>query len=125
MFPVQGGKYVIAVRSDGQYLGPTNLYPGSTEPAKPGDVILLFGTGFGPTDPATDFGQTFGGAPVTANTVTATIGGVPATVTFAGLIFPGEYQFNIVVPAVPSGDNLVVLTVKGVNSQPGAHLSVK
>jgi len=27
-----------------------------------------------------------------------TIGGVPATVQFSGLIYPGEWQLNVVVP---------------------------
>ena len=123
-FSAANGKYVAAVRSDGQYIGPTTLYSGATEPANVGDTLLLFGTGFGPTNPTTDFSQTFSGDPVTANTVTATIGGVPAPVSFAGLIYPGEYQFNVTVPSVPGGDNLVVLTVNGVSSQAGASLTV-
>jgi uncharacterized protein (TIGR03437 family) len=65
------------------------------------------------------------GAPPTANPVTATIGGVPATVQFAGLVTSGEYQFNILVPTVPTGDNLVVLKVGGVSTQPGAYLAVQ
>ena len=125
MFPPLAYKYVAAVRSDGQFLGPADLYPGVTVPAKAGDVILLYGTGFGPTDPTTDFGKTLDGAPPTANPVTATIGSVPATVQFAGLVTSGEYQFNILVPAVPSGDNLVVLKVGGVTTQPGAYLAVQ
>src|ERR1019366_3740974 len=72
MFSPLGQKYVAAVRSDGQFLGPANLYPGATVPAQAGDVILLYGTGFGPTNPTTNFGQTFTGAPPTANAVTAT-----------------------------------------------------
>ena len=125
MFSPQGGRYVAAVRIDGQYIGPTSLYAGLTVPAKSGDTLELYGTGFGPTSPATDFSQTFSGAPATVNTVTATIGGVPATVSFAGLVAPGEYQFNITVPAVPSGDNLVVLKVNGLTSQANAYLTVQ
>jgi uncharacterized protein (TIGR03437 family) len=128
MFSPLGQKYVAAVRaSDGQYIGPANLYPGLTVPAKAGDIVLLFGTGFGPTNPTTNFSQTFSGAPPTANTVTATIGGVAAAVSGSTgyLVYPGEYQFNIVVPSVPSGDNLVVLKVNGVTSQANAYLTVQ
>jgi uncharacterized protein (TIGR03437 family) len=125
MFDPLGRKYVAAERSDYQFLGPADLFPGFSVPAKAGDVILLFGTGFGPTNPTTDFGKTFTGVPLTANPVTATIGGVPAAVQFAGLLFPGEYQINILVPTVPTGDNLVVLKVGGVSTQPGAYLSVQ
>jgi len=127
MFSPQGQKYVAAVRVDGQFIGPTSLYSGLTVPAKVGDILQLYGTGFGPTNPATNFAQTFSGAPPTANTVTATIGGVAATVVGSTgyLVYPGEYQFDIVVPSVPSGDNLVVLKVNGVSSQANAYLTVQ
>lgn len=126
MFDPLGGKYVAAVRSDGQFLGPPNLYSGLTVPAKGGDTVLLFGTGFGPTNPAATIGQTVDGAPPTANTVTATIGGVPAPVLFAGLVAPGEYQFNVVVPSgLPPGDKLVVLSVGGVSTQASAYLTLQ
>jgi uncharacterized protein (TIGR03437 family) len=107
-------------------VGPANLYPGLTVPAQAGNLIELYGTGFGPTNPTTNFGQTFSGAPPTVNTVTCTIGGVPATVQFAGLVAPGEYQLNIVVPpGLPPGDNLLVLTVGGVTTQANAYLAVQ
>ena len=126
MFGPLGQKYVAAVRSDGQYIGPASLYPGLTVPAQAGNILQLYGTGFGPTNPATNFGQTFSGAPPTTNTVTCTIGGVHATVQFAGLVAPGEYQLNILVPpGLPSGDNLVVLTVGGVTTQANAYLTVQ
>jgi len=129
MFGPLGQKYVAAVLSGGQsiqYIGPTNLYPGLTVPAQAGNIIELYGTGFGPTKPTTDFSQTFSGAPPTANTVTCTIGGSPATVQFAGLVAPGEYQLNVLVPSgLPSGDNLVVLTVNGVTTQANAYLTVQ
>jgi uncharacterized protein (TIGR03437 family) len=96
-------------------------------PAKAGDVILLYGTGFGPTNPTTNFSQTFSGAPPTVNTVTATIGGVPAAVALGTgyLVYPGEYQFNITVPSGLTGDNLVVLKVNGLSTQANAYLTVQ
>ena len=132
MFDPLGQKYVAAVRSDGQFIGPTSLYPGvplgtgvGTVPAKAKDIVLLFGTGFGPTNPTTDFGQTFGGAPLPANTVTCTIGGVPANVV-AALVAPGEYQANVTVPSgLPSGDNLIVLRVGGVTTQANAYMAIQ
>ena len=44
----------------------------------------------------------------------------PATVYFAGLVTPGECQFNILVPGGLTGDNLVVLKVSGTSTQPNA-----
>jgi uncharacterized protein (TIGR03437 family) len=122
-----GQKYVAATHADGSYVGPTNLYPGLTTPVQPGETIVLYGTGFGPTTPSTNVGQTFSGAPLIPIPPSATIGGFFATVLWAGLVAPGEYQFNIVVPYGPqSGDNPVLLTVfGGPSSQPNAYLTVQ
>jgi uncharacterized protein (TIGR03437 family) len=43
------GGYAAATHVGGSLLGPTTLYPGSTTPAKPGETIVLYGNGFGPT----------------------------------------------------------------------------
>jgi len=57
--------------------------------------------------------------------VTVTIGNTPATVLFAGLVGPGLYQINVVVPpTLADGDHAVVASVAGVNSQSGALLKV-
>ena len=127
MFSPLGQKYAVAVRSDGALLGPPNLLGSAvaTVPAHPGDVILLYGTGFGPTKPAANLSTIVSGAPPTANTVTATIGGIPATVQYAGLVYAGDYQFNILVPNVPAGDNLLVLKVAGLTTQINAFLAVQ
>jgi uncharacterized protein (TIGR03437 family) len=36
-----------------------------------------------------------------------TIGGVPATVAFAGIVEAGLYQFNVVIPNAGSGDQIL------------------
>jgi uncharacterized protein (TIGR03437 family) len=88
-FSQQGGRYVAAVRADGLYLAPPNLISGLvTVPAKPGDTILLFGTGFGPTIPPSAIGQLIDPAPL-ANQVTVRIGGVAANTLFADIVSPG------------------------------------
>ena len=53
------------------------------------------------------------------------IGGLPAQVQFAGLISPGLYQLNIVVPsgAAPA-DDPIVLTYNGYATQSDAVLTV-
>jgi uncharacterized protein (TIGR03437 family) len=120
-------RYVAAVRSDGAFIGKTGLFGTTltTTPAKPGDVVLLFGTGFGPTNPAVEAGSVFNGAAPTANPVTMTIGGVNATVAFAGLSGAGLYQFNVTVPNVPDGDQPVVAQVGGVSTQSGALITIR
>jgi uncharacterized protein (TIGR03437 family) len=124
-FNPQGGKYVAAVRADGAYLAPANLITGlATVPAKPGDTILLFGTGFGPTTPPVQIGQVINSAPL-ANQVTVRIGGVAAITQFAGIVSPGLCQFNVVVPDVPNGDNAVSVEIGGSASQANAFLTIQ
>jgi uncharacterized protein (TIGR03437 family) len=64
----------------------------------------------------------------TANPVTATIGGVSASVQFAGLTpgFTGLYQVNLTIPGgvTPGDATALVLTVGGQVSQP-VTLAVK
>jgi uncharacterized protein (TIGR03437 family) len=111
------GTYIAATHADGSLLGPISLYPGSTTPAAPGETILLYGTGFGPTTPAIVNGQIQSGTAITNNAVTIQIGGVNVTPSFAGLSATGEYQFNVQVPAsAANGDIAVVATVGGVSS---------
>jgi uncharacterized protein (TIGR03437 family) len=93
-------------------------------PVRAGDTIVIYCTGLGEVNPPVPAGAV---APLTqlsrtVNAVTATIGGVPATVSFAGLS-PGSvglYQVNAVVPGgVAPGDRVeLVLTVAGQQSRP-------
>src|SRR4029077_16867702 len=81
-FVFNGGPYVAAPPAGGSFLGPTSLYPGLTTPAQPGETIVLYANGFGPTSSPVVSGSisqtgTLSPLPV------ITIGGAPATVTFA------------------------------------------
>jgi uncharacterized protein (TIGR03437 family) len=96
----------------------------TTVAAKPGDTILLYGTGFGSTTPASPAGQVTSPAPL-ANQVTLWIGGAATTTQYAGLVSPGLYQFNLVVPDVANGDQAVVAQIGGKATQTGAFLAVQ
>jgi len=86
-------------------------------------VIVLWGTGFGPATPPVAAGWIFSGASALANAVTATIGGQPAIVEFAGVVGAGLVQINVQIPAsINNGDAAVVLSVGGVETQPGNNL---
>ncbi len=90
-----------------------------------GDIVALFGTGFGPTNSTLGTGVVFTGAYPTANNVTVALDGSPAEVLWSGLVGPGLYQINVRVPAsLSDGDKTVVATVGGVNSPSGAKLKV-
>ncbi|MBI3667817.1 MAG: hypothetical protein HY236_16570 [Acidobacteria bacterium] len=75
-------------------LGPPGLFGTAvtTRPAKPGDIIILCRTSFGPTNAPVPSGQVFSGAAPLTDPVIVTIGGVNATVQFAGISGAGLYQ---------------------------------
>lgn len=120
--------YVRAVRSDNVIINGTgNTESGyTTAPAiGPGDTLSLYGTGFGPAAVSPADGLVFSGAYQTTNPVTVTIGGMDATVLWAGLVGPGLYQINVTIPpALPDGDHAVVASVAGSNSPSGALVKV-
>jgi len=77
----EAGKYAIATHIDGTLVAPAGAFPGSS-PAKPGETVTLWGTGFGPVTPSAPSGDTSsvnGGAVAYATAPpNVTIGGVPA-----------------------------------------------
>jgi len=127
-FTFGDNKHVAAQHADYSYLGPPGLIAGvTTTPAAPGETVLLYGTGFGPTNPALPTAQLVTTAEPLANLsgLQITIGGVQATVQFAGLVASGLYQFNVVVPAgLPEGDASLVATIDGVQSQSGLSITI-
>ena len=131
MFDPQSRKYIAAeiARSDGgvDFLGPALLFGSAltTRPVKPGEVMLLYGTGFGPTNPAVPTDQLYTGAAPTTDPVTLTVGGVGAKVQFAGISGNGLYQLNVVVPNLGDGDHEVIATVGGISSQNNTFVTVK
>jgi uncharacterized protein (TIGR03437 family) len=118
------GPYVAAEHAGGSYLGPASLYPGQTTPAKPGETIVLYANGFGVTSQPVVSGSATQGGTLSPLPVVK-IGGLNATMLFAGLVAAGEFQFNVVVPAVADGDQAITATVNGVNTQSGAMLAVQ
>ena len=57
---------------------------------------------------------------------TVQIGNAPAVVQFAGLISPGLYQFNVVVPAsIAVGDNSVIASYGGTTAPAGTLITVQ
>lgn len=126
-------KYVAAVQNDGSaFVGPSDLFSDfdpppalPTRPAKPGDLVQLFGTGFGPTDPPF-IGQIPTEVSSTVDQVTVSLGGTPATVEFAGLaFFVGLNVVVIRVPDVPNGEHELIAEVGGRQTQTGMVLTVQ
>ncbi|MGD1095984.1 MAG: hypothetical protein ABSB35_28825 [Bryobacteraceae bacterium] len=110
---------------NGGDIGPTTLYPGLTTPAKLGETIVLFANGFGPTSTPVVSGSTVQSGPLSPLPAIQ-IGGVTANVLFAGLVAPGEFQFNVVVPAsLADGDQPITALYNGLTTQPGTLLTIQ
>jgi uncharacterized protein (TIGR03437 family) len=124
-FVFSGGPYVAATHANGSLLGPATLYPGSTTPAKPGETIVLYANGFGPTSTPVVSGALLQSG-ILSPPPAIKIGGIAATVQFAGLVSPGEYQFNVVVPSsIPDGDQPITATYNGSQTLPGTLIAIQ
>jgi len=127
-----GGKYVAATQLDYSYVGPAGIFGSAvtTTPAKPGDTLILWGTGFGPTNPAVPAGQNTPSNAVAVPTdqITILINNISAQVLGAALT-PGNagvYQIAIQVPAgVPTGNLPIIAFVGGVASPSNIYLAVQ
>ena len=120
-------KYIVGQHADYSLMGPVSMsVPGYTfSPAKPGETIILYATGFSlPVVTLVDGSATQSGA--LPNLPLVQVGAAAATVAFAGVISPGLYQINVVVPASSAnGDNTVTASYAGFTTQAGAVISVQ
>jgi uncharacterized protein (TIGR03437 family) len=125
MYP--GTNYAVASRlPDYALLGDPSAVPGSVA-AKPGDTVVLWGTGFGATLPAVAAGTTVSGASAVVTAPTVTVGGtaVPVIGTVLTAGSAGLYQVTIQLPAtVPTGAVAVQAFAGGVPTQSGLLLVV-
>jgi len=124
------GSQAVATRQDGSLAVKDGTFPGATTVAgKPGDVLILWGTGFGPTTPPVAAGiQVPGDKLYSTSPVSVTIGSASVQVFGAALSpgYAGLYQVAIQVPAsMADGDYSLKATVSGVSSPDGVILSVK
>jgi uncharacterized protein (TIGR03437 family) len=127
-----GANPIAAINAvTGAYIGPAGLLSGVTfTPAKPGDYLTLFATGFGATSPSFAPGVLPSGIAKVTAPVSITFGGVTLTqaeILYVGLSqFAGLYQVNIQVPmGVADGNQPVAITVGGVASPVNAFITVK
>jgi len=123
------GSQAVATRTDGTYAVKSGTFSGAdTTAAHAGEVVILWGTGFGATTPAVGPGiQTPGDKLYNCDPVTATVGGVAATVYGCALSpgWAGLYQVAIQVPAsLTAGDHLLKVVIDNASSPDGVILSV-
>jgi uncharacterized protein (TIGR03437 family) len=99
----------------------------SSAPAMPGNMVVLWATGFGPTNPPAPAGIIVSGAPATATLPIVTVGGVQVPVISSVLTTGtvGLYQITIQLPAnVPTGTPAVQASIGGVQTLSGVTLFV-
>lgn len=117
-------------------VAPANSFPndsfGPSRPAQPGDIILLYGTGWGPAETALTTGQLAPAAApvrVAANPM-VTLGGIPLApgdVLYVGVTpnTAGLFQLAIRIPeGTTPGNKQVVLTVYGKSTPLGPVIPI-
>jgi uncharacterized protein (TIGR03437 family) len=119
------GNYGIAFNIDGSIPLPSSqvVPPFVSHPAKPGDVLVIYGVGFGQTSPPAVEGMAANLAPALQNAATTTVSfggpanlGVTATAGYSGLTptAVGLYQINVMVPLnAPLSNSLFVTASVG------------
>jgi uncharacterized protein (TIGR03437 family) len=127
----QWGSYAVATHLDYSPAVKNGTLSGvATVAATPGETIILWGTGFGPTTPPAPSGVEVPSSVTyyAANTVTVTVGEVAATVYGAALApgYVGLYQVAIQVPAsLPNGDYPVAAAILGAESPSTTLITVQ
>jgi uncharacterized protein (TIGR03437 family) len=122
---------VVATTQSFAYVAASGTFPGTpTTAAKPGDTIILWGTGFGPTNPTGPQGMATPstGTFATETLPTITIDNVPAMVYGSALApgLAGLYQVAIQVPeSLGNGNWPIVATIGGVSSPDNVMLTVQ
>jgi uncharacterized protein (TIGR03437 family) len=124
------GSQPVATRQDFSFAAKAGTFAGATTtPARPGDVIILWTTGLGPTNPAAPAGVAVPGDQTYATaTPSITINNTPATV-FGAALAPGAvglYQIAIQVPTMlADGDWPIQAGIGGIQSPTGTVLTVQ
>jgi uncharacterized protein (TIGR03437 family) len=126
-FQFPGTNYASASRlPDWAAVADPSAVPG-TVAAKPGDLVVLWGTGFGATNPTVPAGTTVSGAPPVVTAPSVTVGGVPAEVVSTVLTtgWAGLYQVTVRIPqAAPAGPVALQASLGGVRTADGVMIFV-
>lgn len=91
----------------------------ANNPARSGEVVLIYLTGLGAVNPPLADGTGSTGNPLnpTVTQPTILVGGQPATVLFSGLsTYPGLYQVNAQLPTLPAGSATLPLAISTSNA---------
>ena len=119
-YSAAGKQYLIATfASDGAYVLNTSTgasFGLNSRPAKPGDLIIAYGIGFGDVNPSIPPGVIVTQSNQVTNPVTFSFGSAQAELTYQGLAgsFIGLYEFYVKVPeGLADGDYRINVTENG------------
>ncbi|MEO8657129.1 MAG: hypothetical protein ABI693_01595 [Bryobacteraceae bacterium] len=84
-----------------------------SRPARPGDILSFFVNGLGGLSSDYPTGRVLP-APyaIDPSVITVNIDGIPATVLYAGVTYPGEYQVNLTVPSGTRSGTVPIAIIK-------------
>jgi uncharacterized protein (TIGR03437 family) len=124
-----GTAYAIAI-SGSDWIAPLGLFGNGvpTRSVSPGEYLTVYALGLGQTNPPYPEGQSLSSPLPVATLPEASICGKSATVAYAGLVYPGEYQLNLIVPDLSgvAGPNCpLVVSMGGIQSVDGVFVPVK
>jgi adhesin/invasin len=108
----------------------TQFSADATHPASSGDALVVYCSGLGAVNSPVETGSASPQSPAAkiSSTITATIGGKPAPVTFAGLTpgYAGLYQVNLTVPqGITPGPSVPVVLTMGALTSPPVTVAIK
>jgi uncharacterized protein (TIGR03437 family) len=133
-YTANGTQYMVATfASDGAYVLNTSIgaaFGLNSRPAKPGDLIVAYGIGFG--DVTTSANQSIlpgvivGQSNALANPVSLSFGSTTAKLSYSGLAggFVGLYEFYITVPSTLNGDYQINVMQNGTAVPQTMYLTV-
>ena len=111
-FDLGATRYGVVTHADGNVVIAQN-------PARPGETVVIYGTGFGPVGVPQQNGVAAQQLARTRRLPEVTIAGSQGSVSFSGLTsgFVGLYQINVKLPAsLPSGNQRLIVTANGIES---------
>jgi uncharacterized protein (TIGR03118 family) len=125
-FFISKSGYAAALHADNKTIvGPATLFPnGASAPAKPGEIISIYGTGFGAGVTLIPDGVTIT-TPVVVPAVNLNLGGSAVTPVFAGLVGPGLYQLNVTIPPTLADGDVQLFATAGGATTPTVLISVQ
>jgi uncharacterized protein (TIGR03437 family) len=122
-FPQSPGSIAALVAGTAILVVNPSAVPGGRA-ARPGEIVSLFGTGFGPTDPVYQAGEIVPGIARLRDPIRVTIGGTtlsPGDIFYAGVApqaISGLYQFDVrIPPTTAAGDVPVAIEIGGARTQ--------